>query len=348
LARFYNVLYVEVLQAVSSGEPLEQVTGDIVVCRPPPLSWLVRKLRATVARARRLVDGSTARRVDATIRDLGYRTAVLVNFQFDFPEVMALPTFTSKIYLCNDDFLEGIHRSWQRRMFTQVEHEVIRAADATLAVSLPLVEKLERAGASRAALFLPGHEFDTTGGAVRSRTAPVRVCYMGFMNSRLRVDWLRRLAREPGVVLTLIGPLEGPEQFQDLLSRDNVEHHDTLVGAALENQLKKADVFVMPYDLDQPGVRAITAPNKLFQYLACGRPVVCSNLPRLIELPQGFIYVAADEEQFARAAMTAFDEDTDARAQARRSYASRHTWQARGEALQRVIAQKTVHAGGLS
>jgi glycosyltransferase involved in cell wall biosynthesis len=111
-----------------------------------------------------------------------------------------------------------------------------------------------------------------------------------------------------------------------------------LVGKALQVKLQEADVFVMPYDIRQPPVSAITAPNKLFQYLACGRPVVCSNLPSLIELPEKFIYRAADAKQFVAAVERAFAEDDSAAALDRLEYASRNTWALRGEALRDLLA----------
>jgi glycosyltransferase involved in cell wall biosynthesis len=104
------------------------------------------------------------------------------------------------------------------------------------------------------------------------------------------------------------------------------------------------DVFVMPYDVSQPAVRAITAPNKLFQYLACGRPVVCSNLPSLLQLPDTFIYVAADAGQFVSAVRAAFAEDTVALATSRLDFAADNTWTARGDQLHRLIEQTS--AGG--
>jgi teichuronic acid biosynthesis glycosyltransferase TuaH len=86
-------------------------------------------------------------------------------------------------------------------------------------------------------------------------------------------------------------------------------------------------------------VRAISAPNKLFQYLACGRPVVCSDLPSLMQLPHGFLYVAANSAQFAAAVNAAFDEDTEALAAQRLDFSAGNTWNARGDRLQQLIQQ---------
>jgi glycosyltransferase involved in cell wall biosynthesis len=110
----------------------------------------------------------------------------------------------------------------------------------------------------------------------------------------------------------------------------------------LQSRLREADVFVMPYDASNEATRAITAPNKLFQYLACGRPVVCSALPRLIELPPGFMYTATDSAAFVAAVRRAFDEDSAERTRARLEYAATNSWTARGDQLQQMLTLPAV------
>jgi glycosyltransferase involved in cell wall biosynthesis len=345
LQRYYNVLYVELaFDSAQRGETLERISDDLLVYRPQACGSLTRRLRHHLEYFRREFNDACVRRIEPTIRELGYERAVLVSFQYDFPEIMRSAMFRRRIYFCNDDFQTG-QRPWAKRMKLRAEHEVIGGADLSLAVSVPLVEKL-RASSPNAELFLPGHEFEAKRRvtALRERTQPIRVCYMGFINSRLRIDWLEALA-DAGMDLTLVGPLEQDELFAKLLAHGNVRHLGSLVGEQLYATMSGCDVFVMPYDVTQPAVRAITAPNKLFQYLACGRPVVCSNLPSLLKLPEKFLYVAADAEQFVNAARAAFEEDTVALATSRLDFAAENTWTARGDHLHRLIEQ-TPAAGG--
>jgi glycosyltransferase involved in cell wall biosynthesis len=341
LTRFYNVLYVELIySAAGDPESVRHIADDLIVCRPAGLPWLTRKLRNNVAVFRRLCNGGYARRIESIVRRLGYERAVLVNFQFDFPEIMRSQLFQPRLYLCNDEF-QTQSRPWVRALNRHAEEEVIRRADISLAVSTPLLEKLQRC-AARAMLFLPGHEFDVD--ETSGRTAPaarggraIRACYMGFINDRLRADWLLRLSAEPGVTLSLIGLVENEQLYAELLARDNVEHLGTLVGAELRERMSGCDVFIMPYDISQTVVRVITAPNKLFQYLACGRPVVCANLPNLLPLPDKFVYTASDAEQFVRALHVAVEEDSAALAAARVAYSARNTWRVRGDQLRDII-----------
>jgi glycosyltransferase involved in cell wall biosynthesis len=342
LTRYYNVLYVE-LAFDSSGkrEMLERIGNDLLIYRPQRLSGLMLRLRHHAEYFRRRFSDAYVSNIETTIRELGYEEAVLVSFQYDFPEILRSPLFRRRIYFCNDDFQTG-QRWWARSMKLRAEGAVVRGADMSLAVSVPLVQKL-RASSPNAELFLPGHEFEASRlvTALRERHRPIRACYMGFINPRLQIAWLEALA-DAAIELTLIGPLEQESLFAPLLARGNVRHLGSLVGEQLRAALTSCDVFVMPYDVTQPAVRAITAPNKLFQYLACGRPVVCSNLPCLLQLPDKFVYVAADAQQFVDAVHTAFDEDTVESATARLDFSAGNTWTARGERLRDIIEASPV------
>jgi len=345
LTRFYNVLYVELSPHPGDAcEEWQALDESVLIFRPPRSGKLGRKLRSHLEYCQRSEGRRLACRVDRAIEELGYERAVLVNFQFDLPEIMQLPRFVTKLYLCNDDFQSG-HRWWTRAMHRRAEAAVIAAADACFAVSPPLLEML-RKSATRAELFLPGHEFAPCArNSLRKRERPIRVCYMGFVNARLRVDWLADLARQPQIELTLVGPIEEPQHSAELFAVRAVRHIGALTGEQLQAELQAADVLVMPYDTRQAAVRAISAPNKLFQYLACGRPVVCSDLPSLMQLPRGFLYVAANSAQFTAAVNTAFDEDTEALAAKRLDFAASNSWRSRGDRLQQVIQEATACAG---
>ncbi len=342
LMRFANVLYVELPFAGPSADAaLEKLDSALLVLRPRARGTLLRRLRNHLRPARALHDSLVVSEVESAIERLGYKVASLVNFQFDFDRIMTSPLFSRRLYVCNDEF-QGDSRFWVRALNLHAESEIARRADVTLAVSFPLLEKLQRV-TSKAQLFLPGHESTIEGsGDLRDRREPVRVCCMGFLNSRLRMDWMRDLMTDGRMRLELIGPIESPEGWRELLATPGVTHHDTLVGEALQQRMREADVFIMPYDATQAAVRAITAPNKLFQYLACGRPVVCSDLPRLIELPPGFLYVAPTARVFVEQVWRAFAEDTPALRRDRLDFAAQNSWTARGDHLRDILALPAV------
>jgi glycosyltransferase involved in cell wall biosynthesis len=341
LLRFYNVLYVELPLHTAPGQPaLEQIADDLIIFRPPGYGRLRVRLRSHVPWVKRRLNAQLTRCIEEQVRSMGGTVAALVNFQFDFPQIMSSAVFPARIYLCNDDF-HGDARWWARAANRRAEDDVIRAASASLAVSLPLLDRLRRLSDS-ASLFMPGHEFGAADEAsmyasFQNRSRPIRVAYMGYLNERMRTDWLGEMLQDPRFRLSLTGPVEHPSHWRSLLSHAHVDHVDTLVGERLQARLQEADVFVMPYDVRQPAVRAITAPNKLFQYLACGRPVVCSNLPGLIQTPEKFVYVAPDAQQFVQAVGRAFEEDDETLTRARLRFADENRWSVRGDGLRRLI-----------
>jgi glycosyltransferase involved in cell wall biosynthesis len=342
LARFYNVLYVELPLTATQGVRWQRVADSLAVFRPDGPNAVLRRLRNNVAPFHRYYNNRLRRQIEGAISGIGAPAPVLVNFQFDFPEIMQSEAFRRKIYVCNDDF-QTEQRPWQAGMYRRAEASVMRFADVGLAVSVPLVERL-KSSMRDARLFLPGHEFSTPASRprtapLRERTPPIKVGYMGFINDRLRADWLEELVSERDIELHLIGPLERKESFVRVLGRPNVTHTGPLIGTELRERLEAFDVFVMPYDARHTGVRAISAPNKLFQYLACGRPVVCTDLPSLIELPRGFLYLAGDASAFVRAVRTAFAEDSEFSFEARVRFAADNTWDARGALLRGVVEE---------
>jgi glycosyltransferase involved in cell wall biosynthesis len=96
-------------------------------------------------------------------------------------------------------------------------------------------------------------------------------------------------------------------------------------------------VLIIPYDTSLPQFYIQTVPNKLFQYIAAGRPVVTSNLPYLIELPRGIVYKAKDAPDFVNKIRLAYSEDSNKLIESRMKIAMKNTWDHRGNRLHEII-----------
>jgi hypothetical protein len=75
-----------------------------------------------------------------------------------------------------------------------------------------------------------------------------------------------------------------------------------------------------------------TNPLKLYEYFACGHPVVSSPLPEVQEF-NDLVYVANTPEQFVSQLEAAMDENDEPCAFGRRIVAERESWTARCAAI---------------
>jgi len=341
LTRFYNVLFVELpFGSASKRDHLKQIDDHLLVFSPVRLLRGMGRIWNNVSFIHRLYNSRVVRKINKVIHRLGYEQSLLVNFQFNFPQIMNDPVFKMRIYLCNDEFLASASTEGKRKMLWKYESEVANAADICLCVSTPLLTKLKTATES-VELFLPGHEFSAGASdqqlPVDRNENNIRVCFMGYVNARVQFSWLETLLQDQSIELTLIGPVQVPEVLNELRCFDNLHTVAPLEGVKLQKAMMNHDVLIMPYDSERKSVRAATAPNKLFQYIACGKPVVISDMPAFLRLPDKFVYRASDAAQFVNAVHQAFTEDSDEATRARLKFAAENTWDARGDRLRELL-----------
>jgi glycosyltransferase involved in cell wall biosynthesis len=265
--------------------------------------------------------------------------SLLMNFTPDLPGLMDSPVFAAAIYVCNDDWV-ALAPGGLKHETALLETQTAGRADLCLAVSHPLKERLERFN-PRTELLLPGHPFGGEQPRWRRPEPPYVLCFMGYLNDRVEQEWLAAALRDPGWELRLIGTRES--SFGDarlLTATGRCRFLGELRGHALFEALSAAHVLALPYRLT-PAVVAATAPNKLFSYLATGRPIVASALPRLLELPPHTVAQATTAEAFAAACRQAVAEDSEERFSGRVHLAAEHAWERRALWLRGLLENLT-------
>lgn len=352
MCRHYNVLFIQLpFGSAHKQSYSERIDPRLNVVFMKELPLACNKARTYSYSCGRLIHASILRTVRAAIDQAGYKKAILINFSHEVPELMTEPIFSSTVYLCNDEFIRGTGTTWKHRWcrWIAVERErmVASGADQCLGVSSYLVEKLEQ-WSEHVHLFLPGHEFTVPQArevSLKDRNQrPINVCFMGYINFRLRYDWLLELVTRDDFQLTLLGPVS--EQNRTLVEKIVKTMHCQVLppkyGADLQHCLDEMDVLIMPYDTRIKSVQATSAPNKFFQYLACGKPVVISDMPHFIELPEGCVYQAHDETDFVDQVYKAFHEDSPEFIRTRLEIADHNHWDSRGQFLIDLIrSEKT-------
>lgn len=342
LSRFCHVVYAESLidWRVSRKSSTQQVDANLHRYQlrgrrvPPRLLRLVPSLNAMVQR-------SIVHEVVREARRHGGRAIILVNFNADLGSEARQDDVDLSVYVCNDDFGAIEANAIERRAVNRLEADTASSADLCLAVSVPLADRL-RSWNPKTELFLPGHEFAVVDEKPVASTAggQIRVGFMGYINDRLLFDWLHLLARQPDIRLDLIGPVETRSaSFDSLVQNPSVQVLAPLTGDSLQNALRQYDVLVMPYDFSNGvnGLSVATAPNKLFAYLAVGKPVVISAMPAFIDFGPGVIYRSDSAQSFVDTIRRSHAEDSDEFREKRARIARENSWSVRGEQLRTLL-----------
>jgi glycosyltransferase involved in cell wall biosynthesis len=170
----------------------------------------------------------------------------------------------------------------------------------------------------------------------RNLRRPV-VGFYGLIEEWIDLDLIADLAeRRPRWTFLMIGRLAvDPGRLKAL---PNVVFAGPQPYRSLPNWLKAFDVAIIPYRLTRQVVNS--APLKLREYLASGKPIVAVPAPE-IERFAGLVRIARGPEEFIREIEAALFSDSDADAIARRIEAtSGMTWDARISEIVEIVEQK--------
>lgn len=174
------------------------------------------------------------------------------------------------------------------------------------------------------------------------------VAFIGVLYSHQGIDTLIDAAPEvlrvcPDVVFLVGGGGPMAEQWQNRVREKNLSAAFRFFGVVPYEQLpvflNSADICVAPFTMN----RGETSPLKLFDYMACGKPVVCSDIPSIRSLAkecEGILTVPPDDSYTIASALITLLTDDSKRARlgiAGRKYVEQyHSWD--------VIAQKILDA----
>lgn len=263
---------------------------------------------------------------------------VLLNFKFDFFEIYKYNIFAAKYLFINDDFINMNPFETQRSRDTKWKNQlsVISCCDRVFVSSDPLGEEI-RSLKKPITVIYSGHDFDPAENRKSNLSKKnINICFMGFIHDKLEFAWIEMLARTAGVEIVLIGPIECDNVKKRLSKYKNILFNKPLMGIALQNYMSQFDVYIMPYTND-PVNNKSSVPAKLFQYLACGKPIVSSPLDNLIALPEGFVYFARDADEFVEQVFNAKNEDTPDLRALRINFAMKNSWQNRARQMGMII-----------
>jgi glycosyltransferase involved in cell wall biosynthesis len=339
LSKYFNVLFVEL--NTKGSESFRTISDSLIVWKLGGYIKGINRVCITKLFFSRL----QARRIIEKTESLDAGVKILINFKYNFHYVYRSAQWNLKYYFMNDDFINMPSNATKRRREANRRnqnvtiancHRVFVSADA-LADDVDGKEKA-------VSVVYSGHDFSSAISFKHlPRPRPV-VCFMGFMHENLEVNWIEELARFNKFDIRLIGPIEDKRIVSRLERYESLSFHGPLRGNDLQRYLADCDAFIMPYKNVEVNTKA-TVPAKLFQYLACGKPIISSRMPNLLNLPHAYVYQADSKEEFVERVIEAISSDSQTLFRERLAYASEHTWSKRGEQLYEIISSDLQEMG---
>jgi len=245
------------------------------------------------------------------------------------------------VYDITDDWELAEPNEAARALVAERDRELCRRADLTVVCSQALYDS--RLDFARRLLLLPNgvdakHYQEASAPPDERRWPGPAFGYTGTLHpERVDLDLIVALARaHPQGSVVLVGPNAWQDGTLERTAREVPNIH--LVGpvpySQVPAQMARFDVCIVPHR--QSAFVDSLNPIKLWEYLACGKPIVASNVAGFRDYPQ-FCRIASTPQEFLSAANEALEEARGGRdapvARARRAEAARHSWESRLDSL---------------
>lgn len=180
----------------------------------------------------------------------------------------------------------------------------------------------------------------------------LQVGYVGSFQQGAGVELIRRLAIEvPACDFHVVGG--SPEGVEGARRRDrdveNLRYHGFVPPCDLPSIYDELDVLLAPYQASTRHIRWIS-PMKLFEYMAHGKPVICSDFPVMREIVvhggTGLLVPPADPGAWVRALASLQDGEFRDRlgAAGRARLEAEFTWSIRAQRILSFVARRECDA----
>ncbi|MEX2566535.1 MAG: glycosyltransferase [Cyclobacteriaceae bacterium] len=250
------------------------------------------------------------------------------------------------IYFASDDYINNVKVPAAVKAYTAyTQRKLIEKSMMALATAQTLVSDFKKYNKRSYELPLGAPEFKMTHpneNILRKRDGKIKVVLLGFIDKiKTPVALLNKILAIDQIHLYLIGPIKG--DILELLHHGNKVHSLGIqTGQALSETLQDMDVSIAPYYMEDTNTGR--TPNKMWQYLAAGKPAVITNLPnvRHWEFPEGTVYKANTDDEFVEMIVNAYDADSQELIGDRMKLAKENSWGKRAELLVKLIRENHI------
>ncbi|MDQ2714064.1 MAG: glycosyltransferase [Chloroflexota bacterium] len=223
---------------------------------------------------------------------------------------------------------------WRRlhALAVRVVRIIVARCAAIISPSPPLIAELQKRYGGREAVLLRNlspYQAPISSNRLRERLgidAHTHIAlYQGYLSRERGLDIIIRAARflAADSVIVLMGEGEGRPDLEALIRQEGVEERVKMLPAVPYAELlswtASSDVGLIIYRAGSPNV-PMMLPNKLFEYLMAGIPVLASPLAAVVEIVESYQVgriVRSQEPEEIGQALTLLLNDTQARRQMR-------------------------------
>ena len=249
---------------------------------------------------------------------------------FDHTSIACNSHYEKSVYYATDDHTRSGAKKWNFFLEGQWRQEIalLQHCALTMVTADDLATKFRPHVRSMIALPLAGPSLPDAPEPIQ-RSTKQRVAFLAAFNrQRIPLDIVKALASDPQLELVCIGPVKSDFR-KDLEAFPQVQFTGPLSGEALYACLKSCDAGIAPYRTES--VNSGVTPSKLWQYLACGLPVVVTRLPSMSGMPvdERLISFCDQPLDFVDLVKKAIASDTDELRTKRWQWSQTQTWQAR-------------------
>jgi glycosyltransferase involved in cell wall biosynthesis len=171
-----------------------------------------------------------------------------------------------------------------------------------------------------------------------------RIIFAGEIGSRIDLPLIQKIATQyPQASVVLIGCVSrriSRTLVREVFSAANVYHLGEKSYESLARYLSASDVGIVPFKFDQtdPFI-AHSNPLKVYQYLACGLPVLATRTSALESIAAPIDLAATAGEFMLKLGQRLATGSTAVQSAARQAYAQQHSFEAQLEALFRAFPE---------
>jgi glycosyltransferase involved in cell wall biosynthesis len=322
-------------EAASGGKPVSASRPNIIIASPTKL------LPNTITAGRWLNEAGFRRHVLQMMDRFDFYEPLLWINDHSAVHMVGRMGEAAVVYDITDDWTTLTQSSRLTQLIARQDQELCRRADAVIVCSERLREM--KTGMARQLHLIPNGVNAAHYSTVQrlpeqaSRWKHPVVGYVGTIHpDRIDVSLVEGVAREmPEASIVLVGPNHLRAAEMDRLgSLANVFFTGPVPYSDVPAHMNVFDICMTPHRMT-PFTESLN-PIKLWEYLAVGKPIVSTNVAGFRDYPQ-WVSIASTAGEFTEAIRRGLVEIPEI-APARRAEAARHSWSARVDEIERVLA----------